>query len=144
MHKSWCCHCCCCLQARNAQLTMGPRDQSRHVWNTMPQAALSEHCLAKSGIPAVHEYTALVSTAKQASWFLKLCWIARIGSVVLPLLSAQTSSACISIKPLSDTVLYTYIPHWAVLQACNNTNPCPINCTGAWQVTNANNCTGAW
>jgi type III secretory pathway component EscS len=28
------------------------------------------------------------------------------------------------------------------VQACNNTTPCPINCTGAWQVLNASACTG--
>jgi hypothetical protein len=29
------------------------------------------------------------------------------------------------------------------LQACNNSNPCPINCTGSWEVLNASLCTGA-
>ncbi|KAF6250697.1 hypothetical protein COO60DRAFT_1629462 [Scenedesmus sp. NREL 46B-D3] len=28
-------------------------------------------------------------------------------------------------------------------QACHNTTPCPINCTGAWQVLNSSICTGA-
>jgi hypothetical protein len=28
-------------------------------------------------------------------------------------------------------------------QACNNTTPCPINCTGEWQVLNSSACTGS-
>jgi hypothetical protein len=30
------------------------------------------------------------------------------------------------------------------LQACNNTTPCPVNCTGSFQVLNSTLCTGVW